>query len=468
MYLGKGYQMVGGTKYSLIFLLIFVFFPVFPALPTPVEVIFFPQGAWVKEVTKVRGERAGGIQSAVLHLPPQAEPQSLRLALREVTRGRLLDFTIRETGLPLDEKAKYLRQKIEEGKKNRANLLAQLRGVEGQILFWQTQAKGKAKNTMEALNTSQTIGRNLKKLTLEKLSLEVEQGKLEASLGELEREYEAYLKKRAKGWEVTIYWEGKGAGEAEIVYSYLLKEASWSSLFRLEALPQEGAIAFAWEVEVFQPTGENWKNVSILLSDTPFNLALLPPPLSASHPKTSDPTKTAKMWEVGKGDIPYGAKARFILSEERWPTEFSYMARPSSTAEVFLRGTAKTPAIEKLTPGRALFLVNGTVMGKSDIVTMNKQEPFYFGTEPAIKVTTTLLSKEAGQIKRLIKILNAKDRRVVVDVEEPMFAKSPKDSFFAEPPPSYLGKETVFWRLMLEPGEEKIISIETLPAPGQR
>ncbi|MCX7983169.1 MAG: DUF4139 domain-containing protein [Syntrophales bacterium] len=448
-----------GKTCLLLFLL--AFYPYSFAFSAPIEIIFFPQGAWVKEVKKIKVERGEVIKTSILHLPPQADPQSLRLALKNVPRSRIVDIFWEEKDLPLDDKIKNLQQKIEDIKKNKTLIVARLKAVETQLLFWQTQAKGKTKTIMDAINTSVTLGRNVRNLTMEKISLEKELGKLEGELGEAEREWENYRKRKERGWEVTVFWEGDNVKEVTFVYSYLLRGGGWNSFLRLEAIPKEHAINVSWEGEIYQPTREDWKDVNIRLADLPFSVSQMPPSFSAKGLQKTVPGEI-NILEIGKKDVPAGQKVRFKLKEEKLPVEFAYLTRPSLTGEVFLRGTLKSPLPYKGMTGKVLFVREGTVIGKGNLSALEK-DTLFFGGDPEIRVISTSVTSGSTKSRRMIKITNEKSYPINITVEEPLYGapdEKSKGPFPATPPPNSVGEDVVTWHLTLKAGEEKTIFIE--------
>lgn len=428
-----------------------------PAFAAPIEASFFSQGIWVKEILKLRVEKSEGMKKATFLLPFQADPKSLRLGTLESPPVRIFDVSWREKEISPDETKGNLKQKIEERKKNLAQVMAQMKAVESQLLFWQTQAKGKAKNITEGVNTAIIIGKNIKKLALEKSALDGELAKLDGEIRELEKEWDRQKKNPERVWEITALWEGDAGREITFVYSYLLKEGGWKSIFRLEAFPAKEEMILTWEGEIFQPTREDWKNVSIRVLDSPFSLSLSPPPLSPNAGGKSPPGEVL-MWELGKRDLPAGKKERVKLKEERWPAEFIYLARPSATTEVFIQGTVKTPLPRNMKSEKALLLLDGTVVGKGELKFSGEGGSIFFGTDSAVKVTPVTMATDPPESKRLIKLVNGKDHPIVLLVEEPLSGKKKEH---ADPPPSFTGDDRAVWRLNLKAREEKTISIET-------
>ncbi len=457
--------MKGITRTFLRVLFTLFVFPLSPSFSAPVEVTFYPQGVWIREQTQVPVEKAKEGEKVRLKLPPQADPQSLHLELSNPRGGRIVDFTWREGGLSPDERELGLRQRGEELKKQKANLTAQLRAVEGQLLFWQTQAKGKAKNMTDAANIAFIIGKNVKKLSGEKLALEAELEKIEKSLSDNEKERITH-QKRPPAWEVTVELEEVAAKEITLNYAYFFRDGAWSPLFRLEALPAQKVISLAWEGELYQNSQEDWEKVLVRVSDVAFK------PFTFRDAKEK---ALPDLWgrapgcvrPVGRTDVPAGKKIRVRLLEEKWPAEFSYLARPHLAEEALLRGEVKCPTPSVLGRGKAVLVRDGTVIGKGDLTISGNEGRFFFGFDPMVKVTFPSLSHASGESKatqevKRIKALNGKGYPVSLIIEAPF--SRPQD-VAARPAPDLINDGYLIWRLLLPAGEEKTIEIDT---PSER
>jgi len=442
-----------------------LFYPLSFAIGSPVEVVFSPKGAIVKEVTKVRVEKKDGQIWAAIYLPPGADPKHLRIEVVK-NRPRLYDYTVHPASIPFTEQGRAREKRLEELKKNQGALVATLRALESQILFWQSQAKGRVKNMIDATNTASYVGKNLKKLIGEKYAVEAELGKLEAEITRLEKEG-----KKENGWEVIVYLENDPGRELTLIYSYPLTGSAWSPFYRLEALPGKGEILFYWYGEIAQQTGQDWYNVSIRLIFPHREPTEALPALSSWVFRPSNSSKDNRAeevhldWAVGSTHLPTHKKIRVKIVEERWPAVFSYLSRPRAVEGAFLQGEVKFPAHREMPPGPAVFLIDGVTTAKKTFAFSGKEGNFLFGSDPLVNVFSHLLSNEAMLAEApsqewLIKASNKRPHRIELRVEEPIPKSQDnqiKVSPSYNPPPTYRTEDLATWHLTLSPGEDKTI-----------
>lgn len=279
-------------------------------------------------------------------------------------------------------------------------------------------------------------------------------------------------------------------------------------MYRLEAKPRDKKINFTWEAEIWQSSGQDWNNVSI-------NLATLKPPKATSpadlppwivkqrpmfrseavrkktmKAEASDDREgysvaaaeappvprqikqsTYSLWQIGRKNIPAGAQQKVKIQDELWPSEFTYLTRPSQNNQVFVRASVKLTEQKEVPSGNCVFAMDGAILGKREFSLFGNEAIVFFGTDPLITVKVQLLSKKSGektflQDKQIhiwdwqIDVLNSRSSPVRVMVEEPN--PQPRDerivvSLKHDPEPAEKNFSSVIWSLDIMAGQKKSI-----------
>lgn len=81
--------------------------------------------------------------------------------------------------------------------------------------------------------------------------------------------------------EIVINVSTENSGAAELDVSYVVSRAGWHPLYDVRAANTKGPIKLSYKANVFQSTGEEWKNVKLTLSTANPNLGGLKPELTA-------------------------------------------------------------------------------------------------------------------------------------------------------------------------------------------
>jgi uncharacterized protein (TIGR02231 family) len=486
---------------------IFLLFHPASSWSTPREVTFFPGSAQVLETAKVKLLPEGTEQAKTLFmLPGQADPDSLVVRIADNAKIRIDDINWRQVSRQNDEKIANLMKQLEKLKEARKNLQATIRGLDTQIQFWQLQTKAKLKTMADVYNMSAAIGKSIQKAYQDKLSKEFELEKIDRQIKEAQNDLDRAAGRKETAWEVTVLLSGSRGSEATLTYTYSLAGCGWHPLYRLEAKPKDRQIIFTWEAEIWQSSGQDWNNVSI-------NLATLKPPSSISPAEltpwiikprpvfrregamqralksaaavdqmeaaapaeeTSIGAKQVKqttysLWQIGKKNVPAGAKQKVKIAEELWPSEFTYMARPSQSSQVFLRAKVNLPEAKDIPSGSSLYMVDGAILGKRSFALAGQEATIFFGIDPLVTARTQLISKKSGEKTFLqdkqtytwdwrTDIQNSRNSPVRVLVEEPN--PQPRDERIAvtlkyDPDPAEKTPSSLTWDMDISAGQKK-------------
>ena len=490
-------------------IVIFLFFLPATSWSLPREVTFFPGSAQVLETAKVKLLPEGTEQvKTLIILPGQADPDSLVVRTADNAKIRIDDINWRQVSRQNDEKIANLMKQLEKLKEARKNLQATIRGLDTQIQFWQLQTKAKLKTMADVHNMSAAIGKSIQKTYQDKLSKESELEKIEKQIKEAQDDLDRAAGRKETAWEVTVIFSGSRGSEATLTYTYSLAGCGWHPLYRLEAKPKDKQIIFTWEAEIWQSSGQDWNNVSI-------NLATLKPPSSiapaeltpwiikprpqfrrdgamqkalksaaaaelmeAPAPAPAEEAgigarqvkqTTYSLWQIGRKNVPAGAKQKVKIEEELWPSEFTYMARPSQSSQVFLRAKVNLPEAKDIPSGSSLYIVDGAILGKRYFSLAGQEATIFFGIDPLVTARTQLISKKSGEKTFLqdkqtytwdwrTDIQNSRNSPVRVLVEEPN--PQPRDERIAvtlkyDPDPVEKTPSSLTWDMDISAGQKK-------------
>lgn len=494
-----------------------VFFPITTSA-SPKEVILFYESAHVVEESKIILQSEGkGLRKGIFVIPGNADPDSLLTKPLSNSRIKIVDQSWRQVTRQDDAKIAELRNQLLKLRAEKKNLQASLKSIETQIQFWQLQTKTKIKTIADANNVSVAIGKNIKKFFLDKLNTEAELEKIDKNIRTIQEEIEQTAGKKETAWEITTIFSDSSAAETEILYSYVLSGCGWSPRYRLEARPEESRILFSWEAELWQSSGKDWNHVDISLATLMPVKAITPndlPPWIIS-PRTDrlprvrkkgqreqyaveDATElqtahealnlapretrqsTFSLWQLGKKSVAAGVKQRITLIDESWPADFKHFVRPALGHNVFLRASVQFSEGKDIPSGLATFMLDGAMLGKRDFSLVGENSTLYFGIDPMIKATETLLSKQAGEKtflldkqtfswERRIDVQNSRKNNASVIIEEPNpQTRDERIKISAKyiPEPSERTTSTLTWTLDVPAGKVKsIMSSVKLEAP---
>lgn len=492
--------------FAAIIVLLLVPFNLFAA---PVEVTFYPQSAQIKETLKVRLKSIDNhLKQAVIIVPGQGDPDTLSVQVAAPASLTIMDMSWRQIIPPDDQGIVDLKKRLEAIKKENSGLQASIRALDTQIQFWQLQTKARVKTIADAGNMSNAIGKNITKMVQDKLSLEPLLEDSNKKVKELQDILTQRVGKKEAAWEVTILLSGPAAAETTLTYTYTMSGCGWTSLYRLEAQPLKKRILFSWEAEIWQSSGQDWRNVDIRLATlqpsttiTPQDLPawIIKPreevvykakrkarqermteeaaePLAMSANAAAAPSLTKEssfhVWNLGKRSLNAGIKQRLQVQEETWPVEFTYLARPAQGDQTFVRGDVQFREDKEIPRGTASFMIDGALVGKRLFSLTGREDAIYFGADPLVKASSVLLSQASGEKSFLsdkqtyrwdwrIEVANGRNYGVRVRMEEPL--PQGRDDRIAitlknSPEASEKTPTSQIWLLDIPAGEKKIVS----------
>ena len=298
-----------------------------------------------------------------------------------------------------------------------------------------------------------------------------------------------------------------GSVPAELAYSYTLADCGWAPLYRLEALPAEKKIDFSWQAKVWQRSGQDWKDVRLLLATLPpdtqaepsdlpaweirpvqiFHKAMAAPAMTEMRAGAADTMVAAApappqeirratyaAWDMGKKSVPAGAERIIDIEDDSWPASFLHLMRPSLDDKAFVQAKAEFKEPKELPPGTAFFLLDGAMVDQREFSLSGREGTLFFGTDPLLTCETTLGDKKTGE-KGLfgqkqsfvrewkLTVRNAASRPAEVRIEEPR--PLPRDErisveLTAKPEPlAEDDPEILAWNATVPAGGESVIAL---------
>jgi len=502
--------------YYIHYKLIIVFILLVPVCSTAAvkEVTLFPNSAKISEITKIHPQCSDKCR-AVITLPPQADPESLVVSLPPLGHVKIEDLQAKAIQVQDEAKIAELRKQIAGAEGEKKETQAKLEALEAQLLFWQAQTKAKTKTVADSYKLADAIGRNVHKANQEKFAAETQLEKIEKNLKILQEELNQAAGRKETAWEITLTISGSNQNEISVPYTYSLAGCGWLPLYRVEALPADKSVSFSWEADVWQSSGEDWKQVQL-------NLATLQPIINVNPPEMPDwiikPRKlykkmvsgnmaamplmqkeasaedeslaaapaetrntTYSIWSLGKKNVVAGSHQRLKIKDESWPAEFLFMARPAINPQAFVRASVKLDKPAEIPSGQAIFVIDGAVLGKREFSFAGSEGTLFFGTSPLISVTSSTIAdksdektifqdKQTRSWQWLIEAKNSGTADIKLRIEEPVPQardKRIKLNFKQNPEPAEKDHAKFVWLLDVPAGQKKIIqnSIE-LEAPN--
>ena len=486
------------------------------AWAAPVEVTLYPASAQITELRKLPLKAMDARTSeAVFLLPEQADPETLTTKIVTPAGLRVLDQRWRQIARQDEEAVTLLKKQLADLKQEERRLQAESRSLDTQIQFWQAQTKARMKTVADAGNMSAAIGRNMKKAVQDRLALTPGLEEIARKIKNLEEQLQQTTGRKESSWEVTVILAGPAVREATLNFGYAVTGCGWSSLYRLEAQPRKQRVRFTWDAEIWQSTGQDWREANIRLATLQPQKVIAPPELppwiikprerfflanqkgartaaamaaeAAAAPGPSDeaaPTLAREslfhVWELGKRSLAAGQRQRLQVQEEEWLVEFLHLSRPAQGEQTFVRGEAKFSEDREIPPGTALFIIDGSLVGKRPFSLAGREGTIYFGVDPLVKATSALLARAAGekslfadkQTQRWewrIEIANGRNYPVRVRVEEPLPQSRDERinlSLKSEPAPTETTPSTQVWIVETPAGgKSRLLTSVSLEAP---
>jgi len=174
-----------------------------------------------------------------------------------------------------------LRKQIAGREEERKEMLAKLQALEVQLQFWQAQTKAKTKTLADTSKLADAIGKKCpegssRKINNRKLSWK----KLTKNIKKLKEELNQAAGKKRNRLGNNFKQHPDLAKTENSAFLHLLSRGLWlaSPLSYRGLTAADKIISFSWDAEIWQSSGEDWKQVQL-------NVATLQPIINVAPPE---------------------------------------------------------------------------------------------------------------------------------------------------------------------------------------
>jgi uncharacterized protein (TIGR02231 family) len=229
----------------------------------------------------------------VTNLPTTLDPASVRASGKGSVSVKLQGVTIdrQYTTEPVAERIAQLTVQIDDLGADKRRLQSQIDTLKLQSNFVQglreqTQASFSRSLARQQIGLEDTqnfldfIGTKTNEYAVAAEDLRQQQQQIDKQLQSLRlRLQEVETPYSKESFEITVGIEPAGAGDFQLELTYVVDRAHWIPLYDLRVQSSSNTIQLDYLAEIRQATGEDWSNVSLILSTAKPGLGTLPPKL---------------------------------------------------------------------------------------------------------------------------------------------------------------------------------------------
>lgn len=389
----------------------------------PSAVTLFPTGATVTEQTTLKS----GANTVLI--PARALPATLSIQTGD-RRFTLAGATWERVEIAHPEKVAQLKQQIEELAQKKAAAADSKKAVAAKITFWEHQLARDWEKAADTLSVGAALEAPLLQGYQQQTELARQIGQMDKELAELEKELKKLTTGQENQWSVRIELTGPADAQCPVTFSYFFPECGFTPGYRLDAAIAKNTIDLSWNADLWQNSGIGWEKVEMTLTTATPSFDLAPPPLEpwiiqerrppapvhramlmaeksvaadamdeqAAAPQNESVLKsTATEWRLGKRSVPSGEKQRFLIDSKSLPAQFLHLLRPSQSTKSFVQAAVTLNEPLQAPEGEAIFLIDGTMVGKGPFSMEAREAVLFFGQDPLVVAKKALLSKKKGK-----------------------------------------------------------------------
>lgn len=469
----------------------------------PTEVILYPTGATVSELTTM----SKGTTTATLLLPHVAIPESLKLALHAAPEQKITGIEF-ESILPETSDFKELKELISQLEQEIDAINDQVQSRTLALNYWKNQHDLSIKTLADARTMGKIIREESIVLLQGVTQLEQKKTKLEKQLKEALNQLQQKTGNKQRNWQVQVRLSLPTTADLKLAYSYRIRRAGWQSSYSLNALPDQKKIQWTWTAKIKQQTGLDWTGVNLKIATAEPVFTLVPPKIRPweireeqvlrarsnmkmvtmampqemamdAAPAIEAPPVPPRVegqlfdiYDLGRVDVASGKESRIKVREGIWNAAFTYLARPLLSEQVFLEAHLDlTEGFLPLPTGMASIQVDGIHVGQRNFSLHEKQDiTMSFGSDPGIivDVKTAHVAGEKGLLARKntykwnweVSLINNKNFAIDLKVEDSYPHSGHEKIVLKEsfaPPLPIREKDQLIWNLTISPqGEQQI------------
>ncbi len=382
-------------------------------------VTIFPDGATVTSAQNF----AAGNQS--FHLPQQAVPRTLSVACRD-KRFRITALTWKRDDAGQQEAVATLLKEIEALQEKRAREQNGLDAAAAEVAFWQAQTKRSWDKAQDALAIAEALKQPLLAALAEKLEIETTVGELDRQLAQKQAQLQQIRGGDQKPWRIDLQLEGPLGGKTRLEWSCFVGGCGFEPLYRLDARPDQQQIFFSLDAKIWQHTAEQWQDAEIRLASVKPSFSLDPP---ANDPWIVSPLKvfpsrkiaafeaatdagmaqtlsapagneirkaTYTEWNLGRLSLKPGEPLLVPVKSAVWVARFHHLLRPEKSPLAYLEAAVTLDEALDVPLGSALYLVDGTLVGRQAVSLRGKDLSLFFGVDQLVSARRSLTEYKTG------------------------------------------------------------------------
>jgi uncharacterized protein (TIGR02231 family) len=433
-----------------------------PGFAQVTKAVLYPASGQFYETSTVKLKPlAGGLAAASFQLPGPADPETLLLGVLP-GKAKLADLSWKSVERPEPKAVRDLRDKLEKLENRLARLQGEREAAAAQISLYTSQDVFGLDSANQARELAAIVKTSLPDLYVVRAAKESAAQKVQAEIERIRKELAQVAGEKPQVWEAVAVVDGAEGESLRLTYNYVIRNCGWRPAYRIEARPGKKKVDLLYEAEVWQGSGLDVTGAEVYLSTSRPAPSITPPNVpawiirprpaereesarrfkaarsmavaAASNDAVAEPEmvrmSTFALWKLGKRNLPAGEKKRLTVSEESWPAEFSWLLRPSLTPDSYLRAEISLDEAREMPAGKAMFLVDGSLLATRSFSFAGTQTQLYFGKDPLVSAELTTLQRQSGGGGFLsssqtydwswtIKVKNDKGYAVPVRVEEP-------------------------------------------------
>jgi uncharacterized protein (TIGR02231 family) len=301
----------------------------------------------------------------VSNLPTTLDPESVRVGGKGQIGVKLQGVTVdrQYTTEPVVDRIAQLTAQMEQLGADKRHLQAQLDTIKLQANFLQglqdkTQESFSRSLARQQIGLEDTqnfldfIGAKTTEYACAGEDLHRQQQQIDKQLQSLRLQLSEIQTPYSKeSFEITVAIEPAGAGEFQLELSYVVQRAYWTPLYDLRVHSTSKTIQLNYLAEIVQTTGEDWTNVSLMLSTAKPGLGTLPPKLDPWYLDISKPSTSIQMAnrssrarfssdeKLQAAPIPAPSMARMVEDDTLFAMEY---AAETVVAEISQQGSVVT------------------------------------------------------------------------------------------------------------------------------
>jgi uncharacterized protein (TIGR02231 family) len=409
----------------------------------------------------------------IANLPNILDPESVRVSGKGTVAVKLQGVTCdrKYRTEPVAERVAQLTAEIERLGADSRRLQAQIGSLNLQSDF----VAGLRQNTEETfsrslarqqigledtLNLLNFIGTKHTEYAYAIEDLQQQQAAIDKQLQALRSQLNQVKNPRSKeSLEISVAIACAGAGEFQLEVTYVVARASWKPLYDLRVQSGSKTMQLSYLAEITQTTGEDWSNVSLILSTAKPGLGTIPPkldpwyidvptppapvmerrkdrteepmmipaflkqnyrPAAAAKEEVADfdtltmeyaaETVVAEVSQQGSvvtfqigggGNIPSDNNPhKATILYDNFPCQFTYLAMPRLVSFAYLQAKAKNPAEgATLLPGKANIFRDEMFVGATNLdhIAPGQEFKLNLGIDEGIKLDRELIERQVDK-----------------------------------------------------------------------